>query len=53
MESKRKMVPVIIWASGNFSITYRQYPNKNLESMTSQNCRKEAYWALLTYFGKH
>jgi hypothetical protein len=53
MESKRNTVPVIIWASGIFSKSFRKYPNKDLESMTSLNCRKEASWALLTYFGKH
>jgi hypothetical protein len=51
MESKRKMIPVKIWASGIISKSFIKYPNNDLESMTSQNCRKEAYWPLLTYFG--
>jgi hypothetical protein len=53
MESTRKIIPIVIWVSGIISKSFRKYPNNDLESMTSQNCGKEACWALLTYFGKH
>jgi len=51
---KTKVIPVIIWATGTISKSFRKYvsniPGKN---MKSRKHRKQPYWALHTYFGKY
>jgi len=43
---KANMIPVINGATGTIEITYH-------ESTKLRNYKKQAYWALHTYFGKY
>jgi len=50
---KTKLMPVIIWATGTISNSFRKYVTNIPGKMKSRNCKEQPYWALHTYFGKY
>jgi hypothetical protein len=49
--TKTKVIPVIIGATGTISKSFRKYVS-NIPENHEVNYRKQPYWALHTYFGK-
>ena len=50
---KAKVIPVIIGTTGTISKSFRKYVSNIVGNMKSRNYKKQPYWALHTYFGKH
>jgi hypothetical protein len=50
---KRNVIPAITGATGTISKSFRKYESNIPGKHEIENCKKQPYWALHTYFGKH
>ena len=50
--TKTKMIPVIIGATGTISKSFRKYVSNIPGNHEVKELQKKPYWALHTYFGK-